>query len=35
MTITIDLFSLALGFGLGIAGFALFFIFVVSTAPWR
>lgn len=30
MTITIDFFSLALGFCLGCAGFALFFVYIVG-----
>lgn len=35
MTITIDFLSLGIGFGLGISGFGLLFIMVLSAGSWR
>jgi hypothetical protein len=35
MTITIDFISMGIGFVLGLGGFGLFFVYVLSAGEWR
>lgn len=35
MTVTIDFLSLGIGFVLGLGGFGVFFVFILSAGEWR